>query len=511
VRTAPTLRARLARTLVALAVAGGLSVLGSGSAQAQQWIFTPSIGLDQRFDDNYRLEPAAERQISATRLVGDLGLLRETPVFSISGTARADLRLELGDVEDSSPDSNQILLFDLERRFQRSSVKLDLGYQQDTPSRDISADITDAGSNAEDGGVVTQDSDVARERLDLSPSVRYQLSRRTSVEASIGYTRVDHDQPSPADAIFTQYVRLLQNPNLTDEQREDLTDENGDALDPDQVTIDTVGVFRPTGELDDYDRTRLDLGYRFRLDRISVVSAFAGISEFVSEVDADNAAFVFEDLVPDPDERQILRAPKRESVARTASFRLGYDRELTRTLDIGVQAGLYTNETDDTDTLRRSDGSFAEASEAGVARADLDSSEQGWLANLTLRKDDDRTRYTARFAVDVLPSSAGAQVETQELTGEVFRRLSPLLDFSLRGRAYEPDRLGAKQDDRFARRFISLEPKLSWRFTRAWTAAAAYRYRRQKARVDTEPSQSNAILLSLRYTPPSQIRDLAGR
>jgi len=157
------------------------------------------------------------------------------------------------------------------------------------------------------------------------------------------------------------------------------------------------------------------------------------------------------------------------------------------------------------------DGSFADATQNGVPRSDLDSSEDGWLANVTLTKDDDRTRYTARFAVDVLPSSAGAQVETQELTGEVFRRLSPLLDFSLRGRAYEPDRLGAKQEDRFARRFISLEPRLTWRFSRAWTAAAAYRYRRQKARIDAESSESNAVLFSLRYTPPSRIRDLAGR
>jgi len=499
---------RLAVLACGIAVASGAPV---GPAHAQQWILTPSIGLDQRFDDNYRLEPVGERRISATRLVGDLGLLRQTPVSTIVGTVRADLRLELGDVEDSSPESNQILLLDLQRRLQRATFDLDVGFEQDTPSRDISADVTDASDAALDSGVVTQDSDVARRRLDLSPSVSYELSRRSTVEATIGYARVDHDQPDPNDAIYTQYIRLLQNPNLSDADRARLTDDDGAPLGPDEVGIDTVGVFQPSGELDDYDQVRLDLGYRFRLNRISVVSAFVGVSEFTSQVDADPAALTFDDLVPDPDEQQIRRAPKRDTTARTTSFRLGYDRELTRTLDIGVQAGLYRNDTDDTATLRRGDGSFADATQNGVPRSDLDSSEDGWLANVTLTKDDDRTRYTARFAVDVLPSSAGAQVETQELTGEVFRRLSPLLDFSLRARAYEPDRLGAKQEDRFARRFISLEPKLTWRFSRAWTAAAAYRYRRQKARIDADSSESNAVLFSLRYTPPSRIRDLAGR
>jgi hypothetical protein len=38
---------------------------------------------------------------------------------------------------------------------------------------------------------------------------------------------------------------------------------------------------------------------------------------------------------------------------------------------------------------------------------------------------------------------------------------------------------------------------------------AAYRYRRQKAQIDPVSAESNAILLSLKYTPPSEIRDAA--
>jgi hypothetical protein len=114
-----------------------------------------------------------------------------------------------------------------------------------------------------------------------------------------------------------------------------------------------------------------------------------------------------------------------------------------------------------------------------------------------------------KFSVDVQPSSSGSQVETQELTGDIFRIINPRLNFSLRARAYEPDRLGANEEDRFARRFISIEPKIDWKYARNWTVSAAYRYRRQKARIDPVPAESNAILLSLKYTPPSKIRDAA--
>jgi hypothetical protein len=115
----------------------------------------------------------------------------------------------------------------------------------------------------------------------------------------------------------------------------------------------------------------------------------------------------------------------------------------------------------------------------------------------------------AKFSIDVEPSSSGAQVETQELTGDVFRVLNPRLNFSLRTRAFEPDRLGANESDRFARRFISIEPKIEWKYSRNWTVSAAYRYRRQKARIDPVSAESNAILLALKYTPPSEIRDAA--
>ena len=133
----------------------------------------------------------------------------------------------------------------------------------------------------------------------------------------------------------------------------------------------------------------------------------------------------------------------------------------------------------------------------------------GFLASTSLVYDAGATRYSARFAVDVLPSSVGSRVETNELTGQLDHKLSRRLDFSLRARAFEPDRLGATPDNDFARRFISFEPRIQWKYTRNWTVSAAYRYRRQRARSAPESAESNAVLFAIKYTPPSKIRDRA--
>ena len=142
----------------------------------------------------------------------------------------------------------------------------------------------------------------------------------------------------------------------------------------------------------------------------------------------------------------------------------------------------------------------------------LDTSENGWLANVTLRKDAGLTRYVGRFAVDVQPSSSvGSQVETQELIGEVFRRIDPLIDLSFRARAYEPDRLGARPGRRVR------APLRQLRAARD----LALRARLDRERVLPLPSpeeparrpesaESNALLFSIRWAPPSRVGALDG-
>ena len=103
---------------------GLVLLLFAGAVQADVWVWDPSIGLDQRFDDNFTIDPDDSVTVSATRLVGSLGLSRESEVASISGFVRADALITLTNEETSvisnELDSNQIVFFDITRQRPRA-------------------------------------------------------------------------------------------------------------------------------------------------------------------------------------------------------------------------------------------------------------------------------------------------------------------------------------------------------------------------------------------------------
>ncbi len=493
----------------AMKTAGYLIALGLGCTLvikpvvADIWVLEPSIALDQRFDDNYYLIPAGDGSLSATRMVGELGLSRESQSAVLRGLVRIDgLLTTTNDNGDEGLDSNQILAFDAKLRSARSRYGITLGFKQDTPSRDIAADLSDQDTLATDTGLnISQASNVARREITLKPNYQYDLTRRLIFDTNATITLVDHDLPSPQDAIYRRYISVY--PRLPDGNFD------GVPLSYSEVTLDDVGgVFTPSGELDDFQEAEVEFGLRYKYSPIETVSLTAGFSQFSAEVEPDPFAIIpFEDLIADPDVRQIVRKPRRDSTSTTTTFKLVYERLLTPTLTLGVGAGIYTNTTDNTDTLRASD---RPEDEIPAEQLDaLESSNDGWIANLSITRDAGLTRYVGKFSVDVEPSSSGTQVETHELTGDIYRIISPRINFALRARAFEPDRLGANRDDRFARRFISFEPKLEWQYSRNWTVSGAYRYRRQKAQVDPISAESNAVLFSIKYTPASKIRDAA--
>ena len=518
-------RGRPARPVVGAGTRGAvalLAALGAAPGVADVWVLEPSVSLDQRLDDNYRLLPDANEEASTTRLVGNLGLSRESRTASITGGVRVDALLTQGDFEGEALDSNQVLFFNTTLGDARTRWNVDVDFKQDTPNRDISADLSGDDSEPTDNGVVTQSYNLARRRLVVAPSVTRDLTRRASVTAGLKYTGVAHDLPSPEDAIYTRYLGLYAAQNAEGFAGEDIVPEaeNGDPLPIGEVDNATVGVFTPDAELDDYQEAELDLPLRYALSPISAVSTTLRYSRYVADSVPDASINVpFSELVREG-QTDIYRDPRgRDSISTTTSLRLGYERSLTPTLRGEVEAGVYVNTTDDTDTFRESDrdtyipviANFGTA-EARALSADeyletLESEQEGWLASVRLTKDAGLTRYSARFGVDVQPSSVGSQVEAQELVGDVYRTITPLIQTSLRVRLYEPDRLGANPDNRFARRFLSVEPKIVYRFSRAWTAGASYRYRRQKSRAEVLSGESNALLFSLTYTPPSAVRD----
>jgi len=484
---------------VYLFLAAGLSAcLFSSVSLADVWVFEPSAAIDQRFDDNYTINEAAPDETIATRVVGTLGLSREAPNAKFAGLLRVDGLITNSSARGDQLNSNRIAFLSSQFTTARSAYGIDLNYKVDTPSRDISADLTDLSSVAADTRAnVTQGENVARERIVVSPNWSYNLTRRTSFELDLDYTTVSHEQPSANDALRAGYAERFPDQPI-----------------PDPISVFDViggpGFFTVEDELDDFEEAAIDIGIKTKLSPITTLSFYASYSDFRAQVEQDRQVFNTDTTtVAAPDNKDVRRKNKRERRSNTTKFRLGYDRAFTPTLNVGAQVGIYSNETDDTDLLRITDPTNFGDDVVGLQQ-EIDtmvSKSTGYLANITATKNTGVTRYTAKFGVDVLPSDVGAQVESLEVVGDLFRQIGPLLDFSFRIRAYEPDALNADPDEKFSRRFLSLEPKLIWRFNRAWTIASSYRYRRQKSQAATRSGESNALLFSLKYTPPSAIRD----
>ncbi len=490
-----------------LTILGLTASLVSLPATADVWVFEPSISLDQRFDDNYYLIPAGDGSLNATRAVGELGLSRESQSTSYRGLVRVDALLTTtNDNGDEGLDSNQIAAAEAVHRTARSRYGILATFTQDTPSRDIAADLSDVDNLISDTGLdLTQSSNnVARREIVIEPSYEYNLTRRLTFDTQATLTAVDHDLPDPLDAVYQRYIDTF--PRLADGSFD------GTPVSYDDATLDILGegvVFSPSGEPDDYQEIEVDMGFRYKYTPITTLTTSVSYSRYTAEVEPDSRANVDGSLIPDPDYRFIVRKPRRDSISTTATFKIGFERSLTPTLLLGVDGGVYTNTSDLTDTLRSTDVREGEEPIPQDLIDELKTDSDGWLASISLSYDAGVTRYVGKFAVDVEPSGSGTQVETHELTGTLSHIISPRLNFGLRARAYEPDRLGAISEDRFARRFISFEPKIEWKAARNWTVSAAYRYRRQKAQIDPIAAESNAVLLALKYTPPSEVRDAA--
>ncbi len=451
---------------------------------ADVWLFEPTVGLDQRIDDNFRLDPFRETAVSATRAVASAKLSREDQRYLFLGQARVDGLLSVSEDDSDELTSNQILFFDTQWLRPRSRWGLEFTFRRDTPSRDISADITDLSQTAADtGAIVTQDQNVDRERLVVKPSYRFNLSRRTELSFSYTYTDVDHGLPSVQDAIDRQVQGLLANENTPQSLRDTLL-----SLDR-PATINDIGRFTVSGELDDFTENLVEFGYRHLFSRRDTISAALSFSGF--EAQSEIADAVEADRDEDPREPNILRNPRAPTTVDTSRIVLGYDRKFSPTFNAGIQIGYFIADSDTFGVTESNDGYTAQLSALRIGGLD---------------------RYSVRFGVEVFPSDIGDVVESLELIGDYQRELSKLSTFNIRVRAFEPDAISDAADaDRFARRFFSIEPRIIWRFSRAWTAAASYRYRRQKSQVDPQSGDSNALLFSISYTPPSALRDARRR
>ena len=135
---------------------------------------------------------------------------------------------------------------------------------------------------------------------------------------------------------------------------------------------------------------------------------------------------------------------------------------------------------------------------------DITAGETVWLAGVNVKKNLERAALHVSFARDLVPSGFGLLIQTNrgELSGSY--EISETLSCSLNvvgiltsGKATAATG-GVFPDSRY----ISLAPKLAWKFLEWWQAEVSYMHRWRDVDTAADSAQSHATTFMVTYFPP---------
>ncbi len=161
---------------------------------------------------------------------------------------------------------------------------------------------------------------------------------------------------------------------------------------------------------------------------------------------------------------------------------VGWNHEFDELTEGGIQVGYYQAEWDN----------------------GADDEDDGYLVRLSGERDIGLTRFSGRVGRSIYPSGTGDLVRSDELALRMVHELSPRSNFSLRARVFENTSLRAANQSA-NRRYISVQPVLSWNMTRWWILEGSYQYERQKRDIDTDSAENHAVRLGVRYSFPQEL------
>ena len=135
---------------------------------------------------------------------------------------------------------------------------------------------------------------------------------------------------------------------------------------------------------------------------------------------------------------------------------------------------------------------------------DITARDTVWLAGASMTKQFERAALHVSFARDLTPSGFGLLIQTHrgEVTGTY--RISETLDFTLTvlgvlASGKTKAAIGRTFPDSS---YVSLMPKLSWRFLEWWQTEVSYEYRWREFESAAGSAQSHATMFMVTYSPP---------
>jgi hypothetical protein len=130
------------------------------------------------------------------------------------------------------------------------------------------------------------------------------------------------------------------------------------------------------------------------------------------------------------------------------------------------------------------------------------SSDSGFVGEIGATKRTGLTTYRVNIQRRENPSSSGNQVEVDEINVNIRRKITEKLTFSFDGRFFDTETTNSTNSNS-NREYISLEPRLSWRFLPSWKIGAGYKYSEEDLD-DGGSGDSNAAFIKISWSPPRQ-------
>lgn len=164
----------------------------------------------------------------------------------------------------------------------------------------------------------------------------------------------------------------------------------------------------------------------------------------------------------------------------TFEARVGWIHDFSETFQMDLTAGGYDSDFDNA----------------------LKSSDSGFVGNIGATKRAGLTAYRINLGRRVTPTSAGRQVEVDELNLKIRHAITEKLSFKFGGRYFDSETTDGTAGSS-NRDYFSLTPELSWRFLPSWVASAKYSYEEEDPD-DEGSADSNTAFISVSWSPPRQ-------
>ncbi|MDY0882775.1 transporter [Dongia soli] len=120
---------------------------------------------------------------------------------------------------------------------------------------------------------------------------------------------------------------------------------------------------------------------------------------------------------------------------------------------------------------------------------------------------NDQTNLTADFSHDREPSSDGVLVTRNRVKASASYRLDPLVTLSVSGTYYDnsdPLSVSGSSNNNNQEEDVqsyAFGPSIAWQFSQSWSLVGNYTYRHKVSGDDHEKAHSNAVFVTLKYSP----------